>query len=193
MLIGTNYSNYDLYPYQSQRYEADAMPQDSSAATEARITKPDATGSSEKTPSGETSPSVKSADPDKEKKPGRRSSPADCETCKKRKYQDGSDESNVSFKSAAHISPQSAGAAVRAHENEHVTNAYNKAAINNGKVLSATVSIHTAICPECGRSYVSGGTTNTMIKYTNEDNPYQKELKAYDKPRLLGANVDLAV
>ena len=118
MLIGTNYSNYDLYPYQSQRYEADAMPQDSSAATEARITKPDATGSSEKTPSGETNPSVKSADPDKEKKPGRRSSPADCETCKKRKYQDGSDESNVSFKSAAHISPQSAGAAVRAHENE---------------------------------------------------------------------------
>lgn len=183
MLIGTNYSNYDLYPYQAQRYEADAMPQDSSAAA----------GSSEKTPNGETSPSVKNADPDKEKKPGRRSSPEDCETCKTRKYQDGSDESNVSFKSAAHISPQSAGAAVRAHENEHVTNAYNKAAKNNGKVLSATVSIHTAVCPECGRSYVSGGTTNTMIKYTNEDNPYQKELKAYDTPRFLGANIDLAV
>ena len=37
--------------------------------------------------------------------PGRKSSPAECETCKNRKYQDGSDEM-VSFKSAAHISPE---------------------------------------------------------------------------------------
>ena len=35
-------------------------------------------------------------------KPGRKSSPAECETCKNRKYQDGSDEM-VSFKSASHI------------------------------------------------------------------------------------------
>lgn len=132
------------------------------------------------------------ADPDEQKKAGRKSSPADCETCKHRKYQDGSDEANVSFKSAAHISPQAAGAAVRAHENEHVNNAYNKAAKNNGKVLSATVSIHTAICPECGRSYISGGTTNTMIKYTNEENPYQKELKAQDATKLRGAHLDLS-
>ena len=27
----------------------------------------------------------------------------ECETCKNRKYQDGSDEANVSFKSAAHV------------------------------------------------------------------------------------------
>ena len=56
-----------------------------------------------------------SADPDKVKKPGKRSSPEDCETCANRKYQDGSDE-NVSFKTASHISPESAGARVRAHE-----------------------------------------------------------------------------
>ena len=95
-----------------------------------------------------------------EKKPGAKSSPAECETCKNRKYQDGSDEM-VSFKAAAHISPQAAGAAVRGHEQEHVSNAYKKAAANNGKVLRASVSIHTSICPECGRSYVSGGTKNT--------------------------------
>ena len=29
-----------------------------------------------------------------EVKPGRKSSPAECETCKNRKYQDGSDEAN---------------------------------------------------------------------------------------------------
>ena len=75
------------------------------------------------------------------KSPGRKSSPAECETCKNRKYQDGSDEM-VSFKSATHISPQSAASAVRSHEQEHVSNAYKKAATNNGEVLSANVSIH---------------------------------------------------
>lgn len=30
----------------------------------------------------------------------------DCQTCKNRKYVDGSDEANVSFKSAAHVSPK---------------------------------------------------------------------------------------
>lgn len=132
-----------------------------------------------------------SVDPDRQKKAGHRSSPEECETCKRRKYQDGSNEGNVSFKTAAHISPQAAGAAVRSHENEHVNNAYAKATKGNGEVVSATVSIHTAVCPECGRSYVSGGTTNTMIKYTNESNPYQKELKSTDSIRLRGANVDL--
>ena len=184
MTIGLDYSNTNPFDYKARSYAANAVQKDSPNAPEG--------GAKEASPARPEN-SVQNADPDKNKKPGRRSSPEDCETCKKRKYQGGSDESNVSFKSAAHISPQSAGAAVRAHENEHVTNAYNKAAKNNGKVLSATVSIHAAICPECGRSYVSGGTTNTMIKYTNEDNPYQKELKASDTPRLLGANVDLAV
>ena len=92
------------------------------------------------------------------KQAGRKSSPAECETCKNRKYQDGSDE-NVSFKSPAHISPSAAGARVRGHEQEHVANAYKDAAQNNGKVISCNVSIHTAVCPECGRTYVSGGTT----------------------------------
>ncbi len=121
------------------------------------------------------------------KAPGRKSSPADCETCKERKYQDGSDE-NVSFKSAKHISPTQAGAAVRAHENEHVSNAYKKAAEKDGQVLRASVAIHTAICPECGRSYVSGGVTHTAIKYPNENNPYQKNRKAQHALAFSGMN-----
>lgn len=132
-----------------------------------------------------------SANPDEVKKAGRCSSPAECETCKNRKYQDGSDE-NVSFKTASHISPNAAGAAVRAHEGEHVSNAYEKAAQNNGKVVNASVSIHTSICPECGRTYVSGGTTNTTIKYSNEDNPYTQNQKALDAIKYKGANVDYA-
>ena len=132
-----------------------------------------------------------SADPDKGKKPGKRSSPEDCETCSNRKYQDGSDE-NVSFKTASHISPESAGSRVRAHEGEHVSNAYKKAAQKDGKVLNASVAIHTSICPECGRTYVSGGVTNTMIKYSNEDNPYTKNQKQLDAAKFKGANIDYA-
>ncbi len=132
-----------------------------------------------------------SADPDKVKKPRKRSSPEDCETCSNRKYQDGSDE-NVSFKTASHISPESAGSRVRAHEGEHVSNAYKKAAQKDGKVLNASVAIHTSICPECGRTYVSGGVTNTMIKYSNEDNPYTKNQKQLDAAKFKGANIDYA-
>lgn len=126
-----------------------------------------------------------------EKSAGRKSSPAECETCKNRKYQDGSDEM-VSFKSASHIAPEAAASRVRAHEQEHVSNAYKKAAMNNGKVISATVSIKTAICPECGRSYVSGGETNTQIKYYNEENPYQQDKKATDGISYRGMNIDVA-
>ncbi len=113
----------------------------------------------------------------------------ECETCASRKYQDGSDE-QVSFKSAQHISPEAAAARVRGHEAEHVANAYDKAEEKNGKVLNATVSIHTAVCPECGRTYVSGGTTRTSIKYGNEDNPYQKNKKSSDAGALTGMNFD---
>ena len=120
-----------------------------------------------------------------------KSSPAECETCKERKYQDGSDEM-VSFKSAQHISPQAAAARVRGHEAEHVSNAYKTAAQKNGKVLQASVSIKTAVCPECGRTYVSGGETATKIKYSNEDNPYQQARKSSDRQALVGANIDIA-
>ncbi|MBR6391087.1 MAG: hypothetical protein IKS16_07070 [Lachnospiraceae bacterium] len=124
--------------------------------------------------------------------PGRKSSPAECQTCKERKYQDGSDE-NVSFKSAQHISPTAAASRVRAHEQEHVANAYEKAAKDGGKVLQASVSIHTAICPECGRTYVSGGETNTKIEYSHEkESPYMKARKKMDQQLLPGMNLDIS-
>lgn len=116
----------------------------------------------------------------------------ECQTCKNRKYQDGSNEM-VSFKSPAHVDPQFAGTMVRAHEQEHVSNAYTKAAEGNGKVLSASVAIHTAVCPECGKPYVSGGTTQTQIKYNNEENPYQQDQKARDYARFGGQNAQYMV
>ncbi|MCR5468181.1 MAG: hypothetical protein K6F37_04395 [Lachnospiraceae bacterium] len=114
----------------------------------------------------------------------------ECQTCKNRKYQDGSDE-NVSFKSAAHISPSASAATVMGHEKEHVANAYTKAAQNNGKVISAGVTLHMARCPECGRTYVSGGVTRTLIKYNKDDeSPYAKMKKAEDADSYTGLYFD---
>lgn len=133
-----------------------------------------------------------SRNPDKVKKTGRRSAPEDCVTCKNRKYKDGSNEGNVSFKTAAHVSPEAAGARVRAHEGEHVANANKKAAAKDGQVMYATVTIHTAICPECGRVYVSGGETKTSIRFQPEEHPYGKNQKAIDAIKVTGRNVDYA-
>lgn len=113
----------------------------------------------------------------------------ECQTCSSRQYQDGSDE-NVSFKSPAHISPEASASVIRGHEQEHVSNAYTKAAQKNGRVLSATVSLETSVCPECGRSYVSGGVTRTSIQYSNEENQYQKDMKNADAITLKGNAVD---
>lgn len=129
---------------------------------------------------------------DWKKKMGIEDPTEECQTCKNRKYKDGSDEM-VSFKTPQHVSPENAASAVRAHEQEHVSNAYKKAATDNGKVISASVSIHMAVCPECGRTYVSGGTTHTQIKYYNEENPYQQDLKSADRAKYAGMNLDYAV
>lgn len=124
-----------------------------------------------------------------ERAPGKLSSPAECETCKNRKYQDGSNEM-VSFKAAGHIDPNSAASVVMSHEQEHVSNAYQKAELGNGEVVRASVRLKTDVCPECGRTYISGGETSTQIRYYNEDNPYQKDLKSADVSKYRGANVD---
>lgn len=201
MVIGGNYDAYAYYrPVQYQGNATYADPRfgnRASSMTEPEVangTFPLTGPGAAKGTSGVTDPEAakgtqKPTDQEKVKKPGRRSSPEECETCKERKYQDGSDE-NVSFKSAQHISPESAASRVRAHEAEHVANAYSKAAKDGGKVVNASVSIHTATCPECGRVYVSGGTTHTRIEYPNETNPYQQERKAQDALKYTGANIN---
>lgn len=94
---------------------------------------------------------------------------AKCETCERRKYQDGSDDPGVSFKSPTHLSPQQAQSAVRGHEMEHVVREQASAAREGRKVVSQSVAIHTAICPECGRVYISGGTTRTVTMENSSD------------------------
>lgn len=118
------------------------------------------------------------------------SSKGECETCNNRRYVDGSNEGNVSFKTPGHISPESSANVVAAHEQEHVANAINEGNKEGNRLISASVSLQTAICPECGRSYVAGGVTSTTIAY-NESNPYERNRKTIEGSFLKGMNVDL--
>lgn len=97
-----------------------------------------------------------------------------CETCEKRKYQDGSDDSSVSYQVPTRIDPDMAASAVRGHEMEHVAHEQAKAQQEDRKVVSQTVTLHTDICPECGKTYISGGTTRTVTK-ANPEQPAETQ------------------
>lgn len=88
----------------------------------------------------------------------------ECETCRTRKYQDGSNDPGVSFKTAGHIDPSAARAVVMSHELEHVSNENTKAKAEGKEVVAQSVTLQTSVCPECGRVYVSGGETVTTTK-----------------------------
>ncbi len=118
--------------------------------------------------------------------------PVECQTCKNRKYVDGSNEADVSFKAPGHIAPGQSYATVMSHEQEHVANARQKTAGKDATLLSATVSLKIATCPECGRTYVAGGTTNTTIAYEKK-NPYDRGRKLVEGSFLAGQNIDEAV
>lgn len=94
-----------------------------------------------------------------------------CQTCEKRKYQDGSDDMGVSFQTPTRIAPEQVAAAVRGHENEHVVRERAKAQQEDRKVVSQSVTLHTDICPECGKVYISGGTTRTVTAANKKSDP----------------------
>jgi hypothetical protein len=91
-----------------------------------------------------------------------------CKTCQNRSYADSSSEGNVSMKGGANIHPGAAASAVFSHEREHVANAMEKARQIDGNA-QATVRIHTDVCPECKKVYVSGGTTEVTISAQAEE------------------------
>lgn len=87
--------------------------------------------------------------------------PAECQTCQNRKYVDQSNDGSVSFQSPTQVSPEAAVSAVSAHEMEHLSNEQDNAARDGRKVVSQSITLHTSVCPECGRIYVSGGEART--------------------------------
>ncbi len=100
----------------------------------------------------------------------------ECETCKNRRYQDGSNDPGVSFKTPTRLSPERAAFAIRAHEAEHVAHARVKALKEDQEIVSQSVSYRTGVCPECGRVYMAGGTTRTTFRSAPvvEEKPVEK-------------------
>lgn len=131
---------------------------------------------------------------------------ANCQTCKQRKYVDGSNESDVSFKAPAHIDPSRSAAVVMGHEQEHVANAIAEGSKEDKELLSVSVTLHTAVCPECGRVYVAGGTTHTRMRTTKHiggsdnntgnplqnTNPYARRQAKLNYMMFSGAHFDLS-
>jgi hypothetical protein len=109
-----------------------------------------------------------------------RTSSRECRTCAERKYKDQSSDPSVSFQTPTSVAPEQAAAAVMAHEQEHVSHNADRAE-RQGQQAHSTVSIQTAACPECGRIYVSGGTTSTT---------YTRKASAARDERAIGAFVD---
>ncbi len=106
----------------------------------------------------------------------------ECATCASRSYQDGSNDPGVSFKSPQHISPEMSGSVVMGHEMEHVTREQSEAEMNDREVISQSVQLFTAVCPECGKSYVSGGVTKTTTGAKNTgNNENMNPTQAYGK------------
>lgn len=95
----------------------------------------------------------------------------ECTTCATRTYQDKSDDSSVSFQAPTRLSPEQAATAVISHEMEHVANEQADARTEGKEVIAQSVQIFHSICPECGKSYVSGGLTKTTT--ASESNPYK--------------------
>ncbi|MCL2018589.1 MAG: hypothetical protein FWG70_02425 [Oscillospiraceae bacterium] len=93
----------------------------------------------------------------------------ECETCKSRRYVDQSGDSAVSFQKPTKMRPEEAAHKVKAHEMEHVRREQFKANAEGNRITSQSVQIHMSSCPECGKTYVSGGTTHTSTRYFDSD------------------------
>ena len=112
----------------------------------------------------------------------------ECQTCKNRRYQDGSDDPGVSFKTAGKIDPASAEAVVRSHEYEHVNHNRAKAAREDKEIVYQSVVIKHGICPECGDTYVTGGQTTTVTRKASDER-YSIGLKDNEQGKLLNVLV----
>ena len=87
-----------------------------------------------------------------------------CEKCRSRRYQDGSNDSRVSFQMPTVMDPVKARSRVMSHEMEHVRSEQHKAKQENKVVVSQSVRIMNDRCEECGRNYVKGGFTRTVTR-----------------------------
>ncbi len=123
-----------------------------------------------------------------QKKEVNKTKTGDCQTCKERRYQDGSMDSGVSFKSPTKLTPEQASSAVISHEKEHYTREAQNAKSENKDVLVNSIRLHSSICPDCGRSYISGGETTTVTRTRPNSSP-----SPVKDPQTSGLNLDISL
>lgn len=130
-------------------------------------------------------PNGKFADPSG--KTGEAQKSGECQTCKNRTYQDGSDDAGVSFKAPGHIAPENSASTVLSHEQEHINIAQGEAQRDENKeVVQQSIRMFTSVCPECGKTYVSGGEANTTTVTR------AKSKNNLEESNPLGQNIDIA-
>ncbi len=87
-------------------------------------------------------------------------------------YQDGSDDSGISFQAAQPLTPAQAPFAVRQHELSHVRRETSDAILNGQRVL-ASVTIHSHIDPTTGQQHIGGGRARVIVFPDMEQKPLQ--------------------
>jgi len=112
-----------------------------------------------------------------------------CGTCASRTYQDQSGDMGVSFQNGASVAPEAAASHVFAHEREHAAIAHQEAQRTGGHA-DTSIRVHTSICPDCKKVYVSGGEARVSITPSEED-----AMDLYKDPAesLIGQMLDIAV
>ncbi len=123
-----------------------------------------------------------------QKKDVNKTQTGECQTCKERRYQDGSNDSGVSFKNPTKLTPDQAASAVISHEKEHYTREASRAESENKDVLVNSIRLESSICPDCGRSYISGGETTTVTRTRKNQSP-----SPVKNPQTEGLNLDISL
>lgn len=127
----------------------------------------------------------------------KRSGKIECETCKNRKYQDGSDDSTVSYQTPTNISASQSAGKVMAHEMEHYRHETAEARENNEEILSISVSTRKAVCPECGASYTAGGETRVVkrkdLQKESENEHFKNAAFENNIGKFFGKKIDTAL
>lgn len=121
-----------------------------------------------------------------------------CKTCASRVYQDGSNDSGVSFQTPSGMPASLSGVRVASHEGEHVTRETGQASEDGRTVLQKKVTLQAAFCPECGRMYYKGGqismttTGNQSEQNGNADSAFSVQ-NAASILGAVGENIDTYV
>jgi ferredoxin-like protein FixX len=99
----------------------------------------------------------------------------ECHACNNRYYQDQSSDGGVSMQAPTRLSIAEAPSAVMGHEREHQFRDRMSAEASGREVVYGNVQVHTSLCGECGRVYVSGGKSTTVTRAKDDGHEHEQD------------------